>query len=1197
MASFSEFLDSIYRDGNNGKQFEQFAKWFLKNDPEWKTQVAEAWLWDEFPERWGRDKGIDLVFKHRNGEYWAVQAKCYDSDYYVTKADIDSFLSESNRKIISRRLLMATTDRLGANAVEVCRGQEKPVTRFMLTDFEHAEVDYPDDYRNLRRVKKKPRPSARDHQKIAIKDVVKGFKKADRGQLIMACGTGKTFTTLWIKEKMKSRNTLVLLPSLNLLAQTVREWSFASGSDLDVFCVCSDKSVGRTNDDDAVQSASDVPFPVHSDILEIRKFMRKAGDKVIFSTYQSSDLVAEAQEGAGLSAFDLVVADEAHRCAISGKSDSPFSIVLDGNRIKADKRLFATATPRTYTARVKKAAEERGVEVVGMDDEVVFGRPFHTLTFGEAIKNDPPLLTDYQVVIVGVDNAMVSQWIEDREIVTPETGDTVTDAGSLAAQIGLLKAMKDYNLKRVISFHSRVKRAEEFSSDIHDAIGIIKKSNRPTGNLKADFVSGKMATSVRGDKLKSLKGIGPGEIGLLSNARCLSEGIDVPALDGVAFVDPKNSQVDIIQAVGRAIRLSGEKDVGTIVLPVFIEDGESPEERIEASNFKPVWWVLDALKSHDDVLVDELDSIRTEMGRRGVASADDATLSKIEIDLPVSVGTAFAGALRTHLVEHTTASWNFWFGLLEDYVSKNGNSQIDRSYKTTNGNKLGFWVSHQRSQRNQMAEDRRRRLEATSNWIWDLFEHRWGQGISHLEQYVTDHGNARVPKNYRSPDGYGLGKWIVVQRSQKDDLSKGQKSQLESFLGWSWDPRSENWRRGFKYLQQYASEHGNTLVPHLFKTVDEFKLGPWVIDQRKRRDQLTKARKQQLESIDGWVWNVIEDRWDVGFGHLCQYVTDNGDAIVPGDYTTSDGYKLGIWVSNTRRNKDKLSEDRIGRIEALKEWTWDVVAQNWEEGFVHLKRFAEKHQNALVPQRYGTDGGFQLGKWVSRQRAKKDSLSVDQIARLEKIDGWSWDPLNEAWEIGFNYLKRYVSENGDTLVPSDLRTSDGFLLGSWVRNQRTRKQFITKDRKQLLEALPGWAWNVLEYQWEMGFQQLQKYVSEYGNTTVSRSYKTEDGNRPGLWISTQRRDRNRLSDSQRTRLESLAGWSWDPLGDRWEANFQHLRNYVMEHGNPLVPRSYKTIDGTKLGHWVSDQRVKQNKLPKRQRIRLERLQGWRWRIQ
>jgi predicted helicase len=249
MAELPELLKSIYRDGNNGKQFELFVKWFLTHDPEWKTHIDEVWLWDDWLGRWGRDKSIDLVFRHRDGDIWAVQAKCYASSIRITKEDMDTFLSESSRKVISRRLLMASADKMGANAREVCAGQEKPVTHFLLSDFEKAAIDYPNDYMHLNKGKPKAKPNPHDYQETAIADVAKGFKNTDRGQLIMACGTGKTFTTLWVKEKTKSKNTLVLLPSLNLLTQTAREWSFASKSLLDIRCICSNKSVGKKGAD------------------------------------------------------------------------------------------------------------------------------------------------------------------------------------------------------------------------------------------------------------------------------------------------------------------------------------------------------------------------------------------------------------------------------------------------------------------------------------------------------------------------------------------------------------------------------------------------------------------------------------------------------------------------------------------------------------------------------------------------------------------------------------------------------------------------------------------------------------------------------------------------------------------------------------------------------------------------------------
>jgi predicted helicase len=254
MASFDTFLNS-FDPSKKGIQFEYFVKWFLQNDPQWLTQVDEVWLWDEYPERWGPDCGIDLVFRHKNGEIWAVQAKCYDSQYSITKKDVDTFLSESNRKDIDKRLLITSTDKVGKNARQVCKAQDKSVTFYLNSDFDNSAIDYPNSLSELAKAKPKPPPTPDPHQDEAIKAVINGFKAEQRGQMIMACGTGKTFTTLWIKEALNAKTTLVLLPSLGLVSQTLLEWTFASNSPFEVLCVCSDETIGKRKDEDAIISS------------------------------------------------------------------------------------------------------------------------------------------------------------------------------------------------------------------------------------------------------------------------------------------------------------------------------------------------------------------------------------------------------------------------------------------------------------------------------------------------------------------------------------------------------------------------------------------------------------------------------------------------------------------------------------------------------------------------------------------------------------------------------------------------------------------------------------------------------------------------------------------------------------------------------------------------------------------------------
>ncbi len=1173
MADFSDFHKSLNADpAKRGKQFEHFVKWFLTNEPEWATQVAQVWLWDEYPERWGVDCGIDLVFKHKNGELWAVQAKCYSPDYDITKHDVDKFLSESSRSSISKRLLIATTDRIGANAKQVCDAQEKSVVRYLLSNFESAEIDYPARFEDLYQAKLKEQPKPRPHQHEAIAATAENFTVADRGQLIMACGTGKTYTTLWIKEKLDARSTLVLVPSLSLLSQTLKEWTFAATQPFDVLCVCSDKTVGKRGDDEIIHSVADLAFPVTSNVDEIKQFLLGKGDKVVFSTYQSSPLIAEAQalstpspspmqgegwdggrgaadtefstptlalplQGGGdkpIPPFDLIIADEAHRC--SGKAGRDFSTVLDGNLIRANKRLFATATPRTYATNVHKAAEERGVEVFGMDDEAVFGKVFYSLPFPKAIQRG--LLTDYRVVIIGVDDPTIAEWIKNREIVKPKE-DEETDAESLAAQIGMLKAIKDYDLKRVISFHSRVKRAEEFASDIQDVLGWVEDQHKPSGNLWSDFVSGAMPTNKRKQKLDRLKAISGNQRGILSNARCLSEGVDVPSLDGVAFIDPKNSQVDIIQAVGRAIRLSPDKKFGTIVLPVFIRQGEDAVSSIEASNFKPVWEILNALKSHDEELAYELDQLRTEMGKRSRTTVKEDAFTKITIDLPATVDASFGDSLRTYLVEQTTASWNFWMGLLEEFVEVNGNALVSNIHVTSEGYKLGSWVGAQRNLRsnNLLSPDRIQRLESLLEWTWDMLSDQWNEGFRQLAQYAILHGNARVPQEHVTPEGYKLGSWVGRQRKSrsKNQLSQDRIVRLEALPGWLWDILSEQWEEWFSQLEQYVTLHANSRVPQGHVTHEGYKLGNWASEQRKSRskNQLSRDRIERLESLPGWSWDPYSEQWDEGYGQLAQYATLHGNARIPGGHVTTEGYKLGSWVKGQRksRSKNQLSQDRIGCLESIPGWSWDIHSEKWEDGFMQLAQYATLHGNARVPAGYVTPEGYKLGNWASNQRKPraKNHLSQDRTERLESLPGWSWDILSEQWEERFRQLKKYVNLHGNARVPSVYATPDGYKLGSWVSGQRKSKNQLNQDCIERLESLPGWLWDVLSKQWEEGFRQLEQYATLHGSaTSVPRGFVTHEGCKLGSWVKTQRqsRSKNRLSPERIERLEALPGWVW-----------------------------------------------------------------------
>ncbi|MEE7625239.1 Helicase associated domain protein [Methylobacter sp. Wu8] len=441
----------------------------------------------------------------------------------------------------------------------------------------------------------------------------------------------------------------------------------------------------------------------------------------------------------------------------------------------------------------------------------------------------------------------------------------------MAAQIGLLKAIKDYDLKRVISFHSRVSRAESFKNDVHQVLEWIDEEHRPSGELWTDFVSGAMPTDRRRQKLDYLKGLDDNQRGLLSNARCLSEGVDVPSLDGVAFIDPKNSQVDIVQAVGRAIRLSDDKKFGTIVIPVFIEQGDNAVASIEASNFKPVWEVLNAFKSHDEVLSQQLDTLRTELGRKPGSKVNQLDLSKITIDLPASVDRDFGDSLRTYLVEQSTVPWNFWYGLMENYAQNHGNIKIPQRHITADGFSLGTWVSTQRQSKSKklLSQDRVERLEALAGWSWDPITEQWEEAFEQLQSYVKLHGNARISANYVTPDGFNLGSWITTQRQNKSKnlTSLDRIERFEAIYGWSWDLLTEKWEEAFEQLQSYVKLNGDAKIPGLYVTSDGLKLGSWTATQRKNKSKnlLSQDRIERLEALSGWAWNPYAEQWEEGF--------------------------------------------------------------------------------------------------------------------------------------------------------------------------------------------------------------------------------------------------------------------------------------------------------------------------------------------
>jgi superfamily II DNA or RNA helicase len=862
-------------------------------------------------------------------------------------------------------------------------------------------------------------------------------RKADRAHVVMACGTGKTFVALWAVEALQPKTVLVLLPSLTLLQQTLEKWSRHNswGRDFTYLCVCSDPTVTARDTNDPIRlDKTDLEFRVDTSPDEVRRFIERdaPGVKVVFSTYQSSPVVSQGVRG--LAPFDVAIFDEAH------KTTAPhFAHSLKEENIRIRKRLFFTATPRHYDIRHRD--KEGDFRFTSMDNEAVYGPRAYTLTFGEAARG---IICNYKVVISVVDGEEINDFAIKHGITLVE-GDLI-GAKWVANQIAVERAVEKAGAKRVITFHSRVSNAKEFSSDGTHGIGQFLPK------FSAFHVNGDQKSSERKQIIQWFQ---VASEALITNARCLTEGIDVPAVDMVAFIDPRHSRVDIAQATGRAMRKppGSGKEVGYVVVPLFRDrrSGETLEEALKRSEFDDVANVLNAMREQDEDLVQIIRELQEAKGRGEIF--DPRRLSeKIEVLGPSVDLSNLQSSILAEIVDLIGVSWDEWYGRLALYKELTGHCLVPARYTTSDGHRLGQWVSVQRLSQHKLSDQRKARLDMLG-FDWDPFASQWEEGFEHLQAYVKEYGHARVPYQYKSPDGYKLGLWMTNQRHRPNSLSSDRKARLDA-LGVDWDPFASQWEEGFEHLQAYVKEYGHARVPQQHKSPDRYKLGTWVESQRNRRDRLTSERKARLDML-GFDWDPIARQWEEGFEHLQAYVKEYGHARVPQQYKSPDRYKLGTWVNSQRHSRDKLTSERKARLDMLG-LDWDPIARQWEEGFEHLQAYVKEYGHARVPQQHKSPDCYSLGTWVVRQRRSRDDLTSERKARMDML-GFDWDPHTTQWEEGFEHLQAYVKEYGHARVPHQYKSPDGYKLGKWVDNQRHRPNSVSPDRKARLDAL-GLEW-------------------------------------------------------------------------------------------------------------------------------------------
>ena len=606
-----------------GRVFELLVKAFLEVDKTQSERFDKVWLWSDWPGNRGEsDTGVDVVARERDsGNIVAIQCKFYSSDNSIGLTELNKFLGKYSTDDFDSGIFVSTSAKWGRNAENALKNRSsKPVVRWGVDIFEKSSIDWTDfNLANPRALQRRTTKTIREYQKNALQDVMSGFCDSDRGKMIMACGSGKTFTALRIAEQMVGAggNVLFLTPSISLLSQSIIDWANDAEIPLKTLAVCSDTRAGRRSSTDEDISPYDLSEPASTNaeklVGRINQVDRDTNMTAIFSTYQSLDVVAEAQRN-GLPQFDLIIADEAHRTtgvSLVGKNESNFRRVHDNDFIAARKRLYMTATPRIFGDRAKRKANEKQITIASMDDNAIYGPEFHRLGFGRAVELG--ILSPYKVVIFNVDQQEIATDLDD--LLSAEQSEINMDNG--ARMVGCWNGLSkrgasgvDFRedtqpVKRAVAFCNVIRESKRFSEYFPQ---VIEKCIQAAGDdainqllCEVEHVDGTQNALYRSERLSWLRQEpGEGLCRILTNARCLTEGIDVPALDAVLFLQPRRSEIDVVQAVGRVMRRSEGKKFGYIILPIAQAPGASAQETLSSSAFRAVWQVINAIASHDD---------------------------------------------------------------------------------------------------------------------------------------------------------------------------------------------------------------------------------------------------------------------------------------------------------------------------------------------------------------------------------------------------------------------------------------------------------------------------------------------------------------------------------------------------------------------------------------------------------------------
>lgn len=1175
-------IAALPSDKEKGDAFEVFAEAYLatqrKHDADkvWPLAAATNQLLDRLGLT-AQDYGVDGIFQTRFGEYNAYQVKFRSNRPTLTWRELSTFMGLADSPHFVNRVLFTNCDDLPPVLNErrnffCIRGSD--LDRLEVDDFRAIEAWLEDGA--FVTPKKQPKP----HQIEALAALLPALEAHDRVSAIMACGTGKTLVALWVAEKRQASRILVLVPSLALLRQTLHEWLHESSlSSLAYLCVCSDPTV-KDGLDSISTSQSDLDFHVSTEAASVRAFLDAPfnGTKVVFSTYQSARVVGAALKSD--EAFDLAVFDEAHKTA--GREGRNFAFALEETNLPIRKRLFLTATPRHYNPHQQDNEGDAQI-VFSMDRPNVYGPQAFRLTFAEAASRN--IICGYKVIVSVITSEMVTNELLSRGEVLVN-GDAVK-ARQVANQIALRDSIEKYGANKIFTFHKTVKSAASFVSEGSEGVCTHLK------DFETFHVNGMMPTARRE---REMHGFRSAVRAVMSNARCLTEGVDVPAVDMVAFLSPRRSRVDIVQATGRAMRQSPGKTLGYVLVPLYVElaADETVEKAVARAEFDEVWDVLQSLQEQDDILADLIRNVGEQKGR-GKGFDDSGFADRIDFGGPRLGLEDLRAAVTTRCLDTLYSTWDIWLGKLNGFKERFGHCNVETGWEEDPA--LASWVSAQRTRRNKglLQPERIRRLDELG-FVWDYqaqqVQETWMKWYRELVIYTKENGNPHIPRTHANTK---LASWVWIQRLRREKnygkapkLTEEQVALLDK-LGFRWDVREEKWIENFEKLKQFKEIHGHCRVELIVDEND--KLLGWVNLQRslKARRTINAERKAQLDALGfSWVREATDHKWDEMYERLKKYMTTHGSTDVP--HRWKDDRKLAAWVSQQRQRRKKgiITAEQVRLLDELG-FTWQHRERGtWEDRLAEVAAFKEKHGHCAIP----VGRKSKLGGFVNHMRTLRNRgiLSAERISMLDEL-GFIWSPSSLAklsktsWDDKYEELIRYKDQYGNCKVPINWPVNSG--LGHWVGTQRSRNKAgkLSPKRKLLLDSI-GFDWGYTidldgikpKDLWQTRYRQLVAFKKDYGHLNVPTNDPSK--RQLSIWVYKQRQQKRcgALTQERTTLLDDI-GFNWESeiilsVTGKWKTNYDELLIFQRQYGHCNVPRSW--AQHPQLYGWIRRQRYRKH---------------------